>query len=70
MTRFFFVGSKAYLDKLNRRAACIIEGPSIGAEENQHLAGPAYKHAEIGSCCVRLQEIISNASYSIIVFTE
>ena len=27
------VGSKAYLDKLNRRAACIIEGRSIGAEE-------------------------------------
>ena len=25
--------SKAYLDKLNRRAACIIEGRSIGAEE-------------------------------------
>ena len=35
------VGSKAYLDKLNRSAACIIEGPGIGAEElNQHLAGP------------------------------
>ena len=26
-------GSKDYLDKLNRRAACIIEGRSIGAEE-------------------------------------
>ena len=47
-------GSKAYLDKLNRRAACIIEGRSIGAVKslNQHLAGPAYKHVEI----------ISNAS--------
>ena len=27
------VGSKAYLDKLNRHAACIIEGRSIGADE-------------------------------------
>ena len=40
-------GSKAYLGKLNRRAACINEGRSIGAEELKHLAGPAYKHAEI-----------------------
>ena len=38
------VGSKAYLDKLNRLAACIIEGRSIGAEElkiNTWLAQPA-----------------------------
>ena len=27
------VESKAYLDKLNGRAACIIEGRSIGAED-------------------------------------
>ena len=27
------VGCKAYLDKLNRRAACIIEGRSIGVDE-------------------------------------
>ena len=27
-----WAGSKDYLDKLNRRAACIIEGRSIGAE--------------------------------------
>ena len=27
------VASKAYLDKLNKRAACIIEGRGIGAEE-------------------------------------
>ena len=33
------VRSKAYLDKLNRRAACIVEG--------QPLDGPAYKQAEI-----------------------
>ena len=40
-------GSKAYLGKLNRRAACINEGRSIGAEALKHLAGLAYKHAEI-----------------------
>ena len=35
-------GSKAYLDKLNRRAACIIEGRSIEAEELQStLGGPS-----------------------------
>ena len=33
------VGSKAYLDKLNRRAACIIEGRSIGAEELKPTLG-------------------------------
>ena len=33
------VGSKAYLDKLNRRAACIIEGGSIGAEELKSTLG-------------------------------
>ena len=33
------VGSKAYLDKLNRRAACIIEGRSIGAEELKSTRG-------------------------------
>ena len=33
------VGSKAYLDKLNRRAACIIEGRSIGAEELKSTLG-------------------------------
>ena len=33
------VGIKAYLDKLNRRAACIIEGRSIGAEELQSTLG-------------------------------
>ena len=33
------VGSKAYLDKLNRHAACIIEGPSIGAEELKSALG-------------------------------
>ena len=32
-------GSKAYLDKLNRRAACIIEGRSIGAEEFKSTLG-------------------------------
>ena len=40
-------GSKAYLGKLSRRPACINEGRSIGVEELKHLAGPAYKHAEI-----------------------
>ena len=36
------IGSKAYLDKLNRRAACIIEGRSIEAEELQStLGGPS-----------------------------
>jgi len=33
------VGSKAYLDKLNRRAACIIEGRSIWAEELKSTLG-------------------------------
>ena len=33
------VGSKAYLDKLNRRAACIIEGRSIEAEELKPTLG-------------------------------
>ena len=33
------VGSKAYLDKLNRRAACIIEGRGIGAEELKSTLG-------------------------------
>ena len=33
------VGSKTYLDKLNRRAACIIEGRSIGAEELKSILG-------------------------------
>ena len=33
------VGSKAYLDKLNRRAACTIEGQSIGAEELKSTLG-------------------------------
>ena len=32
-------GSKDYLDKLNRRAACIIEGRSIGAEESKSTLG-------------------------------
>ena len=32
-------GSKDYLDKLNRRAACIIEGRSIGAEELKSTLG-------------------------------
>ena len=27
------LGSKSYLDKLNRRAACIIEGRSVGSDE-------------------------------------
>ena len=55
------VWSKAYLDKLNGRAACNIEGRSMETEElKSTLAGPAYTHAEI----------ISNASQSISVFTE
>ena len=33
------VGSKAYLDKLNRRVACIIEGRSIGAEDLKSTIG-------------------------------
>ena len=33
------IGSKAYLDKLNRRAACIIEGRSIGAVELKSTLG-------------------------------
>lgn len=33
------VGSKAYLDKLNRCAICIIEGQSIGAEELKTIFG-------------------------------
>ena len=33
------VGSKAYLDKLNKRAACIIEGRVIGAEELKSTLG-------------------------------
>ena len=33
------VGSKAYLDKLNRRAACIIGGRSIGADELKSTLG-------------------------------
>ena len=33
------VGSKAYLDKLNRQAACIIEGRSIGADEFKSTLG-------------------------------
>ena len=33
------VGSKAYLDKLNRSAACIIEGRGIGAEELKSTLG-------------------------------
>ena len=33
------VGSKAYLDKLNRRAACIIEGRSVGVEELKSTLG-------------------------------
>ena len=33
------VRSKAYLDKLNRHAACIIEGRSIGAEELKSTLG-------------------------------
>ena len=33
-------GSKAHLDKLSRRAACVIESRSIGAE-NTWLAKPA-----------------------------
>ena len=41
----FGVGSKAYLDKLNRRGACIIKSRSIGADEFK--ADPAYKRAEI-----------------------
>ena len=32
-------GRKAYLDKLNRRAACIIGGRSIGAEELKSTLG-------------------------------
>ena len=32
-------GSKAYLDTLNRRAACIIEGGSIGADELRATIG-------------------------------
>ena len=32
-------GSKDYLDKLNRRAACIIEGRSVGAEELKSTLG-------------------------------
>ena len=39
------VGSKAYLDKLNRRAACIIEGRSIEAEELQSTLGWPSLHA-------------------------
>ena len=35
----FDYGSKAYLDKLNRRAACIIGGRSIGAEELKSTLG-------------------------------
>ena len=33
------VGSKAYVDKLNRRAACIIKGWSIGVEELKSTLG-------------------------------
>ena len=33
------VGSKAYVDKLNRRAACIIKGLSIGVEELKSTFG-------------------------------
>ena len=33
------VGRKAYLDKLNKRAACIIEGRGIGAEELKSTLG-------------------------------
>ena len=33
------VGRKAYLDKVNRRATCIIEGRSIGAEELKSTLG-------------------------------
>ena len=33
------VGGKDYLDKLNRRAACIIEGRSVGAEELKSTLG-------------------------------
>ena len=33
------IGSKAYIDKLNRRAACIIEGRSIGAVELKSTLG-------------------------------
>ena len=32
-------GSKDYLDKLNRRAACIIDGRSVGAEELKSTLG-------------------------------
>ena len=34
-----WAGSKDYLDKLNRRAACIIEGRSIGAGELKSTLG-------------------------------
>jgi len=33
------IGSKAYLEKLNRRAACIIEGRSIGVMELKSTLG-------------------------------
>ena len=35
----FGAGSKDYVDKLNRRAACIIEGRSIGTEELKSTLG-------------------------------
>ena len=41
------VGSKAYLDKLNRRAACIIEGRYIGAEELKSTLGWSSLQARI-----------------------
>ena len=39
------VGSKAYLEKLNRRAACNIEGRSIEAEELKSTLGWPSLHA-------------------------
>ena len=33
------VGSKAYVDKLNRRAACFIKGRSVGVEELKSTLG-------------------------------
>ena len=52
-------GSKAYLDKLNRRAACIIEGRSIGAEELKSTLGwPNLQARRNGLKCVLVHKCL------------
>ena len=67
------VGSEAYLDKLNRRASCIIERRSIEAEELKSTLGwPSLQARRNYLKCVLVQKCLHGIapSYLLLEFTH